>query len=110
MRFIKEHFLRGAEKLDHFHVHLQQSDTQLIARYYSQRIYKHIAALFSIIVDLQTQEIRIKSKLMNVWHGFTKVEGRERRKMITKHLCVRGNTNNGDTRVAINVETGEIKI
>lgn len=108
--FIKEHFLRGAEKLDHFHVHLQQSDTQLIARYYSQRIYKHIAALFSIIVDLQTQEIRIKSKLMNVWHGFTKVEGRERRKMITKHLCVRGNTNNGDTRVAINVETGEIKI
>lgn len=110
MRIIKEHFLRGAEKLEHFQVHLQQTDTQLIARYYSQRIYKNISALFSIVVDLQTQEILIKSKLMNVWQCFTKVEGRERRKMITKHLCVRGNTNNGDTRIAINVETGEIKI
>lgn len=110
MRFIKEHFLRGAEKLDHFQVHLQHTDTQLIARYYSQRIYKNIAALFTIIVDSQTQEIRIKSKLLNVWHGLTKVEGRERRKMITKHLCVRGNTHTGETKVAINVETGEIKI
>lgn len=55
MRFIKEHFLRGSEKLEHFHVHLQQTDTQLIARYYSQRIYKNITALFSIVVDLQTQ-------------------------------------------------------
>ena len=38
-----------------------------------------------------------------------KVCGRERRKLITKYLCSRAAGGSGEWRLAINVETGELK-
>jgi hypothetical protein len=60
-------------------------------------------------VDAATDEVAIKTRLLTVQGGFGKVQGPERRKLVTKYLCSRGGAGQGECRIALNVETGELK-
>lgn len=100
---------KGVGKLDNFNLILEENDRKIALRYIANKLYKSLALLFTISVDAVSDEVTIKTKLLSLQGRFGKVQGPERRKLVTKYLCSRGAAGQGGYRIALNVETGELK-
>jgi hypothetical protein len=73
---MRDSFVRDTAKLENYHVDFDIRRTRIVARYIAHKIYKNITLLFTVVLDYKTQEVRIRSKLVNMVNGYVKIEGK----------------------------------
>jgi hypothetical protein len=78
-------------------------------RYLAIKAYKGVSLMLTLKVDAACDQLSLRTKLVNLQGTYGKVQGGERRKLVTKYLCSRASAAASDFRIALNVETGELK-
>jgi|688.fasta_scaffold748939_1 hypothetical protein len=72
-------------------------------------MHKNVSLIFSIFISTSTKQLKIKAQMHKPSSTFLKVQGHERRKLVTKMLCNRLKNTSHDGKLSINVQSGELR-